>query len=103
MQVASENHVLRLFVSKTGFCQIVGLSAKKCVFRQICEKNAFLFLELSFMPVCGKNWLFPNIKPVVPKNAFFVKSAKRTQLASENYVLLQFALLQFASFAKIQA
>ena len=37
---------------------------------------------------CVKNYLLPNFKDVLLKNAFYMKSAQRIQLAVENCVSL---------------
>ena len=50
-------------------------------------KKYNLLLKTSF---CDKNFLCPNYKAILLKNAFSFKSAQRIQLAFENCVSLHF-------------
>ena len=77
IQLAVENCVGLHVVLKTTFCQII--STTRC--RKLCLTSC-----------CVKNYLLPNFKDVLLKNAFWMKSAQRIQLAVQNCVLLQFEL-----------
>ena len=71
MQDARENFVLVQFVLKTS------------------TRNTTRSWKLCFTLVCVGKWLFPNVQPLLPKNAFSVKSAEKIH-APKNYGLLQF-------------
>ena len=51
---------------------------------EICSKNTTRFWKLCLTSFCVKNYLLPNYKHVLLKNAFCMKSAQRIQLAVEN-------------------
>ena len=77
IQLAVGKCVWLHFVLKTTFCQII--STTRC--RKLCLTSC-----------CVKNYVLPNFKDVLLKNAFLMKSAQRIQLAVQNCVLLQFEL-----------
>ena len=45
-----------------------------------------------FTPICVRDWLLPNFKLLLPKNAFNYKLVQGMQEAPENCVLIQFVL-----------
>ena len=51
-----------------------------------------LAVENCLTSFCVKNYLLPNYKHVLLKNAFCMNSCQRIQLAVENCVSLQFEL-----------
>ena len=77
IQLAVGKCVWLHFVLKTTFCQII--STTRC--RKLCLTSC-----------CVKNYLLPNYKHLLLKNAFCIKGAQRIQLAVENCLWLHFLL-----------
>ena len=69
---------------KPGFCQILRHCCQKCVLRETCTRNTTRSWKLCFNQVCVGNWLVLNFKLILPKRAYFVKSAQKIHLAPEN-------------------
>ena len=94
IQLAVENCVLLQFELKWSF-----FLAKKYGLHQMCSKNTTRCWKVCLTSFYVKNYLFPNFKDVLLKNAFSMKSPQRIQLAVENCVLVYFVLK--TTFAKL--
>ena len=73
-----------VWIKMVLFCKLEGYLAKKCVLHQMCSKNTTRCWKLCLTSFCVKNYLLPNSKDVLLKNAFCMKSAQRIQLHVEN-------------------
>ena len=99
IQLAVENCVLLHFVKKLPCSKLYRYLAKKCVLHQISSKNTTRCWKLCSTSFCVQNFLLPNYKDILLKNAFCIKSAQRIQLAAENFVSLNLKLK--SSFCEI--
>ena len=79
-----ENSVSRHFVFKTSFCQIIRISCSKIRFASNLLNKYKSLLKTSF---CVTNFILPNYKAILLKNAFLIKSAQNKQIAVENFIL----------------
>ena len=84
-----ENSVSRHFVLKTSFCQIIRISCSKMRFPSNLLKTYKSLLKTSFSV---KNFLLPNYKAILLKNAFCFTSAQRIARCVENSVSRHFVL-----------
>ena len=79
-----ENSVSRHFVFKTSFCQIIRICCSKMRFASNLLNKYKSLLKTSF---CVTNFILPNYKAILVKNAFLIKSAQNKQIAVENFIL----------------
>ena len=85
LQVAVENFILL----QTLFCKIIRISFSKMRFSSNLLKTYKSLLKTSF---CVKNFLLPNYKAILLKNAFCFTSAQRIARCVENSVSRHFVL-----------
>ena len=75
-----------VWVKMFHFSKLEGYLAKKRVLHQMCSKNRTPCWKVCLTSFRVKNYLLPNYKHVLPKNAFCIKCAQGIQLAVENCV-----------------
>ena len=92
IQLAMENCVWLDFVLKTTFCQILSMSCSKMRFAwNLLKKYNSLFENCVWLHL-SENYLLPNYKHVLLKNAFCMKSAQKIQLAVRKLCLTSFCV-----------